>query len=45
MTQCRISPSVLGVLTTSVFHTCSAALRTVYWQSDRAMYSRPRTCA
>ena len=27
-------PSVLGVLTTMVFHTCSASVRTVYCTSD-----------
>mmetsp|Transcript_19523 Transcript_19523/g.42349 ORF Transcript_19523/g.42349 Transcript_19523/m.42349 type:complete len:421 (-) Transcript_19523:2303-3565(-) len=36
-------PSVLGVLTTTVFHTCSASVRTGYWGSDLTMYRRAST--
>ena len=40
----RISARVLGVFDTIVFHTCSAADRTVYATSLRAMYRLATTC-
>lgn len=40
----RISVVVRGVLTTTVFHTCTAAVRTLYAVSDRAMNTRASTC-
>jgi len=40
----RISARVLGVLETIDFHTCSAAERTVYATSLRAMYRLATTC-
>lgn len=45
MSAGRVSASVRGVLVTTVFHTCSAAARTVYPTSLRAMYTRARICA
>ncbi len=41
----KISARVRGVLDTIVFHTCSAAERTVYATSLRAMYRLATTCA
>lgn len=40
----RISPVVRGVLVTMVFHTCTAACRTVYPTSALAMNSKASTC-
>lgn len=40
----RTSARVLGVLETIDFHTCSAAERTVYATSLRAMYRLATTC-
>ena len=40
----RISARVLGVFETIVFHTCRAAVRTVYATSLRAMYRLATTC-
>lgn len=40
----RISPVVRGVLVTMVFHTCTAAWRTVYPTSALAMNSSASTC-
>ncbi len=40
----RISVVVRGVLTTTVFHTCTAAVRTLYATSARAKNTRASTC-
>ena len=40
----RISARVRGVLDTIVFHTCTAAVRTVYATSLRAMYRLATIC-
>lgn len=40
----RISVVVRGVFTTTVFHTCTAAVRTLYAVSQRAMKMCASTC-
>lgn len=45
MSTGRISVVVRGVFDTTVFHTCTAAVRTLYPTSDRAMKMRASTCA